>query len=166
MGSFFRDNWGSIVSAVGLVGTFAAIWQATRAARSAASAAQQAQMVRQELAKKTLAEELGNLRHLLEPVILLIETKAPEPASALLRPAQYSISLLISRWGSEMAPAQADSLVRSSTLLKSASKVLSNGNLDTDGYARCLSTTDTALHLVIEAQGQALASVDRLARGP
>lgn len=162
MGTFVANNWGSLASVLGLCATVLAVWQASRAARSATDAAQQAGMVRDELRKKTLADDLGNLRHLLEPVIVLINARSSESAVALMRPAQHAVSLAISRWGREMDDGRTDMLVRSGVLLRSASRALAGGNLDADRYLHCATTAEKALDLIIKAHGLSLAAIDHL----
>jgi hypothetical protein len=162
MGTFIVENWAGVASVLGAILSALAFWQAATAARNARRTSEQVREVRSELAKRTLAEELGSLRQLVEPAMALISAADPQAASALIQRGQYTISLMLSRWSGVLGDKQRTCLVRAGTQLKSARKVLAGRRLDGETRARCLDAAEKALHSIIEAQGLALAEADHL----
>lgn len=164
MGNFLSDNWGNLASIAGLgVGILAYI-QAAKATQKALSASRMAKKVRDELSRKALADELSNLRHLITPATLLIREKSPRAAVELINPGINAILLLHSRWDNQLSHKMKDRLTSSIAQLKSAVETMCEPSLDDAGYHRCLTATEKALHAIVEAQGLALAEVERISK--
>jgi len=161
----FAAKWGSIASLVGLGVGMLALWQAYSAARSAKQAAERILEVKRDLAKRTLADELSNVRQLLAPAILLIKENAPRAASELISPSICTVVHLAARWKPVLSQTQTDGLSKAVAQLKSANKFLVAADLETESTQRCLTATENALHAVVEVQGSALAEADHLLEG-
>jgi len=158
----FLDNWAGLIGAVSTVFSVLAFVQATAAARNSRKVSKEIETVRDQLVKKTLAEELASLRHDVARALAMLTRREWQAAYEVLHPTLSELRLLYARRNAQMDEDQLQPLEAAIEMLQTTTGSLCGQEMEPEDIVTCNRQVNRVLESLDYCQGIALAVVDSL----